>query len=133
MARHSIRGRVPANGVKRLIMDDGLFTQGHKVTNIQIIGANNGSIEGIGVLSYSAATIGQINFDDSNQFGWVFWDADTTNGTRQQLVLDPDHAVLQDLFIYSVFGGFDYMVTLEPIKMTEAQGVLQLVKHKRQG
>jgi hypothetical protein len=133
MARHSIRGRVPANGVKRLIMDDGLFTQGHKVTNIQIIGANNGSIEGIGVLSYSAATIGQINFDDSNQFGWVFWDADTTNGTRQQLVLDPDHAVLQDLFIHSVFGGFDYMVTLEPIKMTEAQGVLQLVKHKRQG
>jgi hypothetical protein len=133
MARHTIRGRVGPGATKRLIMDDGMFTQGHKVTNLQIIGANNGTIESTAVLSYSDAIVPQINFDDSNQFAWVFWDNDTTNGSRQHLVLDPDHAVLQDLFIHAVGGGCDYLLTIEPITLTEPQGVLQLIKHKRQG
>lgn len=133
MARHTIRGVVAANQTKRLIMDDGIFTKGHKVTGIHIIGVNNGAIEGIGVLSYSSSSITAIDFDDSNQFGWAFWDGDTTNGNRMHMVLDPDHAVLQDLFIHSVQGAFNYIITIEPIALTEAQGVLQLVKHKRQG
>jgi hypothetical protein len=133
MARHTIRGRVAAAQSQRLIMDDGMFTKGHKVTGIHIIGANNGTIDATAVLSYSDATIPMINMDDSNQFGWAFWDNDTTTGNRMLSVLDPDHAVLQDLFIHSIGGGFDYLVTIEPVSMTEAQGVLQLIKHKRQG
>jgi hypothetical protein len=114
-------------------MDDGQFTRGHKVTGVHIIGANNGTIEGVGVLSYSDAVPGQINMDDSDQFGWTFWDADTTTGNRMISILDPDHVVLQDLFLHSIIGGFDFLVTIEPITLTESQGVLQLVKHKRQG
>jgi hypothetical protein len=133
MARHTIRGQVAPGQSNRLIMDDGMFTKGHIVTGVHIIGSNNGTIDAVGVLSYSDATIPQINMNDSNQFGWAFWDNDTTTGNRMLSVLDPEHIVLQDLFIHALTGGFDYLVTIEPKTLTEPQGVLQLVKHKRQG
>lgn len=133
MAVHTMRGRVPAGGFDRLVADDGQFTQGHLVKSVHIIGANNGSIGAIGVLSRTADVVASINMDDSQQIAWSIWDADTTTGNRLITVIDHEQVVSQELFIHGVSGAFDYIVELEPITMTENQGVLQLVKAKRQG
>lgn len=133
MARHTIRGTLPAGGSKQLILDDGLFTQGHRVVSIQIIGANNGDIGATAVLSRSSSAPPLFLFEDSNQIGWALWDADTTTGNRMVTVIDPDHVIQQELWIHGLTGGFNFLIELSPITLTEPQGVLQLVKAKRQG
>ena len=131
MSRHTIRGEVLAGASEKLILDDGIFTEGHRVKSFTIIGANNGSIESKCVLSYGDSVTG-IAFSDGNQFGWSIWDTDTTNGVRHFSLVDPDHVILQDMFITSLSGAASFLVEIEPITLTEAQGVLQLVKAKRQ-
>lgn len=132
MSRHTIRGEVPAGSTEKLILDDGIFTQGHRVKSFTVIGANNGTIASSCVLSYQDSVTG-IAFSDGNQIGWALWDTDTTNGVRHFSLVDPDHVIQQDLFITSLSGGGSFLVEIEPVTLTEAQGVLQLVKAKRQG
>jgi len=131
MSRHTIRGEVLAGQRELLILDDGVFTQGHRVTSFVIIGANNGATASECVLSYGEDVTG-IAFSDGNQFGWALWDADTTTGNRHFSLVDPDHVIQQDLFIHSLSGQASFLIEVEPVTLTEAQGVLQLVKAKRQ-
>ena len=132
MAIHSMRGQLGPSDTRTLIMDDGIFTQGHVITKLTIIGGNNGSLPAEVVLSYSSTMPTSIDFEDSDQIGWALWDADTTTGNRHFFLIDPEHAGLQDLFIHSLGAACNYLVELQPVDFTEAQGVLQLIKHARQ-
>jgi hypothetical protein len=134
MAVHTLRGIVnTANSPLRLFVDDGRFTEGHRVKSFTILGGNNGINEGKAVLTYSAAGATSIDFENSDQIGWAIWDTDTTLGGRHFSVIDPDHLVNADLYISTITSNaINFLIEVEPVTMTEAQGVLQLVKSKRQ-
>jgi hypothetical protein len=132
MARHTIRGTIDAGATERLILDDGVFTMGHRVKSISIIGANNGSIPATVVLHYSRNAPLVIDLADGDQIGWALWNIDTTNGERLFTLLDPDHVSTQDLHITSLDSQCGFLVEVEPVMLTEAEGVLQLVKQTRQ-
>lgn len=132
MPIHTMRGYCLAGSFERLLVDDGIFTHGHRIKSLTIIGANNGDIEAKAVLSYSVQNPIQIQFMDGNQIGWAIWDTDTTAGTRHFSLVDKEQIAQQDLYIHALTGALNYLVEVEPITMTEAQGVLQLVKSKRQ-
>jgi hypothetical protein len=103
------------------------------VTSFQIIGGLNGSLPAEVVLHYSNTAPNSINFEQSDQFGWALWDADTTTGNRHFSIVDPDHVVNADLHVTSLSGQANFIITVEPVVMSEPQGVLQLIKSKRQG
>lgn len=134
MAVHTLRGIVSvANSPLRLFVDDGRFTEGHRVKSFTIIGGNNGINEGKAVLTYSENGATSIDFENSDQIGWAIWDTDTTLGGRHFSVIDPDHLVNADLFISTITANaINFIIEVEPVTMTEAQGVLQLIKSKRQ-
>jgi len=132
MARHTIRGSVDSLTTERLILDDGIFTQGHRVKSISIIGSNNGAISATAVLHYSKIQPPIIDLSDGDQIGWALWNTDTTNGERLFTLIDPDHVSTQDLYISSLDAGFGFLIEIEPVNLTEAQGVLQMVKQTRQ-
>jgi len=132
MPRHTIRGSLDALGTERLIIDDGIFTMGHRVKSISIIGAVNGEISATVVLHYSKTAPSFIDLADGDQLGWALWNTDTTNGERLYSLIDPDHITNQDLHISSLDGACGFLIEVEPITLTEQQGVLQLVKQTRQ-
>lgn len=132
MPRHTIRGTLLAGTTERLILDDGVFTEGHRVKSISIIGANNGDVSSNVVLHYSKNAPAIIDLSDGDQIGWAIWNIDTTNGERLFSLLDPDHVSTQDLHITSLSGACGFLIEVEPVTLTEAQGVLQLVKQTRQ-
>lgn len=132
MARHTIRGTLLAGATERLILDDGIFTMGHRVKSISIIGANNGSVPATVVLHYSRNAPTIIDLSDGDQIGWALWNIDTTNGERLFTLLDPDHVSTQDLHITSLDAACGFLVEVEPVSLTEAEGVLQMVKQSRQ-
>jgi hypothetical protein len=134
MAVHTLRGIVnSANSPLRLFVDDGRFTEGHRVKSFTIIGGNNGINEGKAVLTYSETGATSIDFEHSDQIGWAIWDTDSTTGARHFSVVDPDHLVNADLYISTITANaINFLIEVEPVTMTEAQGVLQLIKSKRQ-
>lgn len=134
MPVHTLRGIVNvANSPLRLFVDDGRFTEGHRVKSFTIIGGNNGISEGKAVLTYSENGATGIDFENSDQIAWAIWDTDTTLGGRHFSIVDPDHLVNADLYISTITANaINFLIEVEPVTMTEAQGVLQLVKSKRQ-
>ena len=134
MAIHTLRGVLNlANSPLTLLVDDGRFTEGHRVKSFNIVAGNSGDNEGKAVLSYSPNPVPAFLFDEGDQFGWAIWDTDTSNGVRHWSLIDPDHLVNGDLHISLVAGNnVNFLIELEPVSLTEAQGVLQLVKSKRQ-
>jgi hypothetical protein len=134
MAVHTLRGIVNvSNSPLRLFVDDGRFTEGHRVKSFTIIGGNNGLNEAKAVLTYSAAGASSISFEEGDQIAWAMWDTDTTLGARHFSLIDPDHLVNADLYISSITANaINFLIEVEPVTMTEAQGVLQLIKAKRQ-
>jgi len=135
MAIHTLRGVVsPFNSPMRLLVDDGRFTEGHRVKSFTIVGGNDGINEGKAILHYSDNTPAGMSFDEGDQIGWAIWDTDSTAGVRHFSLIDPDHLINADLHISCIAGNVvNFLIELEPITLTEAQGVLQLVKSKRQG
>jgi len=98
-----------------------------------VIGANNGAIPATVVLHYNPIPPANIDLSDGNQIGWGLWNTDTTNGERLFTLIDPNHVITQELFVTSLDGGCGIMITTDTVSLTEAEGVLQLVKAKRQG
>ncbi len=129
--RRTLRGRLPPNGVARLIVDDGRFTNGYIVKEFYIWSDTFDS-QVFGVLSYSDAAITSANAADGNQIAWANYNDSTTNATNQQAIIDPDHVVVQDLYVHTVGAQASFLVVVDTYSMTEPQGVLQLVKASRQ-
>jgi len=129
----TIRVDILAGATERLIIDDGRFTQGQRIDSLAVIGSNNGANPATVVLHYNPIAPAIIDISDGQQIGWALWNTDTTNGERLYSLIDPNHIITQELFVTSLDGGCGVMITTRDVSLTEAEGVLQLVKQKRQG
>ena len=136
MARHTLRGQIDNLIPKRLILDDGRLTSGHRVVSFQIWTDFNTS-------ETVAATLGTqydmdplANAGDNRQIAWAMCSYDltgTNRGGQMWNVIDPDHIVIQDLYILSNRNvTFNYLVVIEPVELNDDQAVLQLIKEKSQ-
>jgi hypothetical protein len=136
----TLRGRVLANGeVRRLIVDDGQFTRGYKVLGFQVLAVNSTSSTSdcVGTLALDEGGADKWNLDDNRQ---IAWGGQTMYGSASPFpnmaVIDPDHVVVRDLWVWG-FGttadaGYQYLVTLEEVTITEDHAVLQLIKEVSQ-
>jgi hypothetical protein len=134
MPIHTLRGQIPANSVRRLILDDGIFTDAYKITSFEVWAVTMaGSGDPEAILALSDKVGATMDAGDSRQIGWAM--QATTNNTRVMSwnLIDPDHVVVRDLYLRNISANAaNYLVTLEPISLTADQAVLQLIKERSQ-
>ena len=141
MSLRTLRGQVEEGAVKRLVVDDGLYTQGYKVVEFYVWCNPNASTKD----AYGSLALNP-NFgaalQDASQNSQIAWAGNSVAGTGGQeppfSIIDPNHVVIRDLYLRTEVGSsggtdlVNYMVVLQQIKLTPDQGVLQLIKERSQ-
>lgn len=136
----TLRGRSTVNGeVRRLIVDDGQFTQGYKVLDFRILGVDpvSGTADSVGTLALSQLGATRWDLSDNRQIAWAGQTmVSSASPYPTMATIDPDHIVVRDLWVWG-YGttadpGYQYLVTLEEVTITEDHAVLQLIKEVSQ-
>ena len=136
----TLRGRLEQNEIRQLVVDDGIFTNGLRITYFTVWSADiNVGASAIGCLSLSDTIVSSdfLPANDPAVFAWSMFVLGNTPGQIELLNawerLDPDHIVNEELFIHNrIATPLEYLIVAEPYTMTEDEGVLQLVKGKQQ-
>ena len=140
MRRRTLRGQVIEGEVKRLILDDGRLTKGYKVTKFVIAGDPQSSAnDAYATLALDYDSPRTWDWGDNRQIAWASTNVQSTAGTQPFFELvDPDHVVLQDLYIQAQVGSgtgssvCNYLVELEPMELSDDEAILTLIKERSQ-
>lgn len=140
MPRHTLRGNFTEDTTRRLIVADGNLNMGHRIVRFVISGNPNTSTnDAYALLCTSADSPNKWDWADNRQIGWASTVAVSTGGLSQGFeVIDPEHIVLQDLFIKGKVGSsggtseINYLIELEPVKLSDEETVMQLIKERSQ-
>ena len=134
----TLRGSLQPSEIRQLVVDDGIFTNGLRVTFFTVWSSGILTADAaVGCLSLSDTILpgNLLPANDPACFAWSMM----TLGTVGDLQvsgwerLDPDHIVNEELFIHNrAATQLEYLIVAEPYFMTEDEGVLQLVKGKQQ-
>lgn len=139
-----MRGTLGANEIRQLVVDDGIFTNGLRITYFSVWIADYFNDSNCGALLSLRDTVAapagyRYPANDPSCFAWAA-QARISNplpaiseniGTWQRI--DPDHIVNEELFIHNrVLTPLNYLIVAEPYEMTPEQGVMQLVKAANQ-
>jgi hypothetical protein len=119
---------------KRLILDDGMLTSGHRITEFHVWAVSQASGDDPGcILGLQANMGGDFDASDNRQIGWA---SQTTTATTREMkfsLIDPDHIIIRDLFIQNISNDLaNYLVVIEPVSLNNDQAVLQLIKERSQ-
>jgi hypothetical protein len=137
----TLRGAFIEGDTHRVVVDDGRLNHGYKVLKFVVAPRNPGAagtdVWGTLSLDYDGGLF--WNFDDNRQ---IAWSSNYANGSNQAEegfeLIDPDHIVIQDLYIEGqtgTAGGGDtvnYFILVEMVELTDEQAVLQLIKERSQ-
>jgi len=134
MKRHTLRGRVEANSVKRLIVDDGRLTHAMKVDEFHVWAISIASGDD------PECALG-LNYDlgadwDASDNRQIAWAGQTTTATTRLMtfeLIDKEHLVNQDLYIsnFSTHPA-NYLITLTAVTLSDDQAILTLIKEASQ-
>ena len=140
----TLRGTLAASEIRQLVVDDGIFTNGLRVTYFTVWVADFTVDAAVGgLLSLNDTVIsGAGNTFPANDpacFAWSFQGREivplpaVNEAVTTWERLDPDHIVNEELFIHNRGNtALNYLIVAQPYTMTEDEGVLQLVKGKQQ-
>lgn len=140
MSRRTLRGQLEEGTNKRLIVDDGRLNNGYKVMRFVIAcDPTSSAVDAYATLSLDIDSAKAWNWGDNRQIGWASTNAPGTGAVDAPFsVVDPDHVVIQDLFIQgqvSSAGGsslLNYLIELEPVSLTDDQAIITLIKERSQ-
>ena len=133
MSRRSLRGHIATQGRRRIIVDDGRFNHGYRVVRFQCWPENNNAgVEGVLSLSEEGAT--RADAGENAQIAWVVaGDQSGSSMSGVTEVVDPNHVVIRDLFVYNnATTPMNYLVVIEPITLDADQAVIALIKEVSQ-
>jgi len=135
--RHTLRGRVEPATTKRLILNDGRLTHGMVVKEFYVWAISQASGDDVDcILSLSPTVTAEMDASDNRQIGWARETTTATTRSMSRSIVDPDHVVVQDLWIsnLAVTAGDEanYLVILEAKELSDNESVLQLIKERSQ-
>jgi hypothetical protein len=137
MKRRTLRGLLDTSEQRRLIVDDGRLNHGYRVVSFVVFpyapaGATQQTPVTLG-LDYDMGP--NMDASDNRQIGWAI----TVYGSGSleaipNSVIDPDHIVIQDLYIRNEnsVDQVNYLIELEPVELTNDQAILTLIKERSQ-
>lgn len=133
-----------AGAIARIILFDGQWDTGFKVTSFKCWGASTGG-------STTGDVVGKLctsencetgpgdffNADDGREIGWSQSSASTDaggGGGFGESIIDPDNLIIEDLYFYAR-GAQDgvkvnYIVTMEKYDITDWEGALVMAKDR---
>lgn len=136
MRTRSLRGQLTDTTIKQLIVDDGRLTNGYQVKEFHVWVAGGGAEGVYAVLGKEYDMVAGGNASDSRQIAWAgnAWSTGTGLTATSFSVIDPDHVVLQDLYIQRInpTDVCNYLIVLEAKNLTDDEAILQLIKERSQ-
>lgn len=116
------------------------MNQGYKVVSFVVAcDPSSSAFDSYATLSLDYDTDKTWNWGDNRQIGWASTNIVSTSGVNAPFsVIDPDHIVIQDLWIQgqvSTGSGTDvvnYLIELEPVSLTDDQAIITLIKERSQ-
>jgi hypothetical protein len=127
----------------RLILFDGRFDTGYRVTDFQVSGQDVDSTSVIGVagkiMTVADGTAKEWTWGDSTEIAWAQYQNDHnlagTTGDAGSWI-DPDNLVIEDLYVYlseNADGICNYMIKMEKYEFSDWRGALAMVRNRGQG
>ena len=136
----TLRGKIRAEnaatgdtGKERVIVDDGVFTDGWKVVGFDVFPTNGTGLDVQGLLSIDeGGLVGGWDASDNRQIAWSFMFIGTNGGTANSWIV-PDHVVIRDLWIQN-FGpeAMNYLIRVERQTLSDDQAILALIQERAQ-
>lgn len=134
-----LSGTIKTTGTRRhLIVDDGRTTHGFMVTALEIWPVYGHQIGDISVTIATKANGASLPMqaEDNRQVAWAYSAADS-QGIPIATILRPEEVVLEELIIYAEWtdgyvGGYNYLIKLEPVVISDSQAALVLINNKAQ-
>jgi hypothetical protein len=134
--RRTLRGQLTDLIPKRLIVDDGRLTSGVRIVSFQVWPDFNSDDAVFATLGTQYDMDPTANAGDNRQIAWAVGSVDATGtnrGGQMYSVVDPDHLVIQDLYILSNrLTTVNYLIVIEPVELSNDQTILTLIKERSQ-
>lgn len=142
IGEYTVRGQITDNTVEKIILFDGRFDTGYRVTKFEIWAQDPASVnsdcssklmtENLGV----PASPGIFNAGDNREIGWASHEIDNSLGTGNSFnVVDRDNMVVEDLYIWANNADnedINYYIEMEKYDITDWQGALAMVRNRSQ-
>jgi hypothetical protein len=139
MPIHTLRGQIGEGEIKRLIIADGLLNQGHRITKFVVSGDPDSAANDVYAQLSTGETENKWNWADNRQIAWASTNMFNVGGAMAPFtVIDPEHIVIQDLFINGNVGAaggsgtINYLIEMKPVTLTDEETVIQLIKERSQ-
>lgn len=136
MRTRTLRGQLTDTNVKQIVVDDGRLNYGYIVREFYAW-VNGASADGVYVVlgkEYDMVAGGDAS--DGRQIAWAgnAWSTGTGLTAGAFSVIDPDHVVIQDLYIQRINpnDAANYLIVLEERQLTDDESILQLIKERSQ-
>lgn len=134
-----LRGQINPNVTRKLVIDDGNFNHGFRITRFIVAGDPSGASQEIGVRLATSDEIGsQWDWGDQREVAWaaVRQTVEATWGGWSGAI-DYSAIIVRDLFIDAKSSGvstdrINYLIELEPIMLSDNEAVLALIKERNQ-
>ena len=149
---YTCRGQITESEIEagqhgeRIVLFDGRWDTGYRVTDFRIWGQNYGGSSNpdvIGKLGTEPDLPEQAaDFMNANDVREIAWAAsagatDSGLGFAEAGVIDPDNMIIQDLYIYvranNDASGVNYMITMDKYEFDDFYGALSMVRNRAQG
>lgn len=136
MRLRTLRGCLKDTDIHQIVVDDGRLSHGYIIKEFHVW-VNGTGAEGVyAVLGTQYDMLAYGDASDNRQIGWAgnAWSTGTGLTATSFSVVDPDHVVIQDLWIQRTnpADNCNYLIVLEPITMSNDQTILQLIKESSQ-
>lgn len=129
----ALRGKLKAGEKRRVIVDDGQFTDAWVVTGFTCFPTNatGPDVQGILALDEAGLTSGW-DAADNRQIAWSFMFIGTAGGDSNSFIA-PGHVVVQDLWVEN-FGTdpMNFVIEVERRTLTDDQAILALIQERSQ-
>lgn len=142
IGEYTIRGKVPDNTVEKVILFDGRFDTGYRVTefrcwNSDALSSNDGVMMLATEQDADWDTAPSLDAADNTQIAWGGYSSSTYLWADNIGIVDPDNMIIEDLYIHaqvtSTGSSLSYLIKLEKYDITDWQGALTMVRNKSQG
>ena len=130
---HTLRGTIdlPMTEPVRAALFNGSWTLNFKVVDFQIFPSALLNNDTIAIIHFDNQLKAVAEAKDNAQFGWA-----TTDALAQDWsYVDPDHVIVDDMFISAIgvaAGTVNYVIKLERTKTSVSEALLDEVKSKLQ-
>lgn len=144
IGEYTARGIFLEGTEQRIILFDGSFETGFRVTKFDIWSSELGSsandcsgrltTDSVGPMPTSG---NQMDASDNRQIAWASVQGGSNGFGPISSIVDPDNMIVQDLYISGQHGGtskeINYMITLEKYDITDWEGAYAMVRARSQG